>query len=45
MMNDLSVQARAVMEELLEKANLKLCLMEDPNLRAYCKELLDNILV
>ena len=29
----------------LEKANLKLCLMEDPNLRAYCKELLDNILV
>ena len=29
----------------LEKSNLKLCLMEDPNLRAYCKELLDNILV
>ena len=29
----------------LEKANLKLCLMEDPDLRAYCSELLNTMLV
>ena len=29
----------------LEKANLKLSLMEDPSLRAYCKELLDTMVV
>lgn len=29
----------------LEKANLKLTLMEDPEMRAYCKELLDTMLV
>lgn len=29
----------------LEKANLKLSLMEDPELRAYCKELLDTMYV
>ncbi len=29
----------------LERANLKLSLMEDPELRAYCKELLDTMLV
>lgn len=29
----------------LEKANLKLSLMEDPELRAYCKELLDTMFV
>ena len=29
----------------LEKANLKLCLLKDPNLRSYCKELLDTMLV
>lgn len=29
----------------LEKANLKLSLMEDPDLRSYCRELLDTMLV
>ena len=29
----------------LEKANLKLSLMEDPELRSYCKELLDTMMV
>ncbi|MBQ8661956.1 MAG: UTP--glucose-1-phosphate uridylyltransferase [Alphaproteobacteria bacterium] len=29
----------------LEKSNLKLTLMEDPDMRAYCKELLDTMLV
>ena len=29
----------------LEKANLKLTLMEDPDMRAYCKNLLDTMLV
>lgn len=29
----------------LEKANLKLSLMEDPALRGYCKELLDTMMV
>ena len=29
----------------LERSNLKLSLMEDPELRAYCKELLDTMLV
>ena len=29
----------------LEKANLKLSLMEDPELRAYCKDLLDTMFV
>ncbi len=29
----------------LEKANLKLSLMEDPELRVYCKELLDTMFV
>lgn len=29
----------------LERANLKLSLMEDPSLRAYCKELLDTMFV
>ena len=29
----------------LERANLKLSLMEDPDLRAYCRELLDTMLV
>lgn len=29
----------------LEKANLKLSLMEDPELRRYCRDLLNNILV
>ena len=29
----------------LEKANLKLTLMEDPDMRAYCRELLDTMLV
>lgn len=29
----------------LEKSNLKLTLMEDPDMRAYCQELLDTMLV
>ncbi len=29
----------------LEKANLKLSLMEDPDLRSYCRELLDTMLL
>ena len=29
----------------LEKANLKLSLMEDPELRRYCRDLLNNMLV
>lgn len=29
----------------LEKANLKLSLMEDPDLRSYCRDLLDTMLV
>lgn len=29
----------------LEKANLKLSLMEDPDLRSYCKDLLDTMMV
>ena len=29
----------------LERANLKLSLMEDPDLRSYCRELLDTMLV
>ena len=29
----------------LERANLKLSLMEDPELRCYCKELLDTMFV
>ena len=27
----------------LEKANLRLCLLEDPDLRTYCKEVLESI--
>ena len=29
----------------LEKANLKLSLMEDPDLRSYCRDLLDTMFV